>query len=240
MTETDTHETRRFASLLVLIGAALLIVGNATHPIDANPTATSRLALATTGSWIAVHLVVAVGLLAVVGGLALLPRAIAHPRGNAYARLGAVAAIVGGGTLAVVFGAVDGYGFATLATAAQGANGTDRAAIETVALAIDTLDSGMTAIGVLALFGIAIASFGAAFVTSRIVPIWLGWVALLIALAGTVTGLLLATLGPTALVINLLFRPVALVTTLYFVALAVTLRRPAPEARPPRAGRAGT
>lgn len=228
MTDTEIHLTRRFASLLLLIGAVLLIIGNLTHPIDADPTATSRLALATTGSWMAIHLTIAVGVLAVVGGLAVLPRAIAHPRGSAYARLGAVAAIVGGTLLAIVFGALDGYGQATLAAQTQRSSGVERDAIETVALALDTIDSGMTAIGILALFGIAIASFGAALATSRIVTRWLGWAALLIGLAGTVTGLLFATLGPTALVINGLFRPVAMAATLYFVVLAIALRRPSP------------
>jgi hypothetical protein len=109
VTETGTQVTRRFASLLLLIGAALLIIGNTTHPIDTSPTATSRLALATAGSWMAIHLTITLGVLAVVGGLAVLPRAITHPLGSACARLGAVAAIVGGTTLAIVFGALDGY-----------------------------------------------------------------------------------------------------------------------------------
>jgi hypothetical protein len=228
MTETATHVTRRVASALLLIGAALLIVGNTTHPIDADPTATSRLALATTGTWIAIHLAITLGVLAVVGGLAMLPRAITHPLGAAYARLGTVAAIVGGTTLAIVFGALDGYGHATLAAEVQRSSGVEREAIETVALALDTIDSGMTAVGILALFGISMAAFGAALVTSRIVPRWLGWTALTIGLAGTATGLLFAALGPTALVINGLFRPVAMAATLYFVALAVALRRGPP------------
>jgi hypothetical protein len=226
VTETGTQVTRRFASLLLLIGAALLIIGNTTHPIDTSPTATSRLALATAGSWMAIHLTITLGVLAVVGGLAVLPRAITHPLGSACARLGAVAAIVGGTTLAIVFGALDGYGHATLA--AQDVAGTDREAIETVALALDTIDSGMTAIGILALFGIAMAAFGAAIVISHIVTRWLGWAALTIGLAGTATGLLFATLGPTSLVINGLFRPVAMAATLHFVVLAIALRRSPP------------
>jgi hypothetical protein len=225
---TETHVTRRFASLLLLIGAALLIIGNSTHPTDTTPTATSRLALATAGSWMAIHLSITLGVLAVVGGLAVLPRAITQPLANAYARFGAVAAILGGTTLAIVFGALDGYGQATLAAHAQHSSGVEREAIESIALALDTIDSGMTAIGILALFGIAMASFGVALVTSHIVTRWLGWAALLIGLAGTVTGLLFATLGPTAMVINGLFRPVALAATLYFIVLAIALRRSPP------------
>jgi hypothetical protein len=228
MTETAAHVTRCFASLLLLIGATLLIIGNTTHPIDTDPTATSRLDLATAGAWMAIHLTIAIGVLTVVAGLTVLSGAVDHPLGAAYARLGATAAIVGGSALAIVFGALDGYGYVALAAESQRTGGIEREAIETVALALDTIDSGMTALGILCLFGIAMATFGIAIVTSGIVSRWLGWVALLIGLVGTVTGLLFATLGPTALVINGLFRPLAMATTLYFVVLAVALRR-----RPP-------
>jgi hypothetical protein len=230
MTETATHATRRLASLLLLIGATLLIIGNTTHPIDTDPTATSRLDLATAGGWMAIHLTIAIGILAVVAGLSVLARAVDHPSGAAYARLGTTAAIIGGTTLVIVFGALDGYGYATLATGSHHAGGIEREAIETVALALDTIDSGMTALGILCFFGVAMAAFGVALVNSRIVSRWLGWVAILIGVAGTITGLLFATLGPTALVINGLFRPVAMAATLTFIALAVALRRRPPVA----------
>ncbi len=77
-----------------------------------------------------IHLIITVGILAVVGGLAVLPGAIGEPRGAAYGRLGAAAAIIGGGTLALVLGALDGYGHATLATAWQTASEAEREAIE--------------------------------------------------------------------------------------------------------------
>jgi hypothetical protein len=86
----------------------------------------------------------------------------------------------------------------------------------------------MTALGILALFGIAMAAFGAALVTSRIVNRWLGWAALLIGVVGAATGLLFASLGPTALVINGMFRPVAMAATLWLIVLAIALRRSPP------------
>jgi hypothetical protein len=230
MSETTTQMTRRLSSVLLLIGAALLLVGNTAHPIDPAPSATSRLALAAGGSWIMIHLIVAVGVLAVVGALVVLPWAIAHPVGAAYARLGAAAAIIGGGALAIVFGALDGYGQHALAASWQTAGGAEREALETVALALEVIDSGMSAIGILALFGCAMALLGAAVLTSRIVARWIGWAAVVIGLFGTVTGLLFAAQGPTPLVINMLFRPVAMAATVFFVALAVALRRAAPVA----------
>jgi hypothetical protein len=46
MSGTTRTTIRRFAATLLLAGAMLLLVGNTLHPVDADPSATSRLALA--------------------------------------------------------------------------------------------------------------------------------------------------------------------------------------------------
>jgi hypothetical protein len=226
---SETHVTRRLASVLLLSGAVLLLVGNTTHPVDAESSMTSRLELAVAGSWVPIHLAIAAGVLAVVGGLAVLSPLFRQPRAAAYARLGMVAAIIGGAALALVFGALDGYGQAALGAEWQATSGVDREALEAVAVALDVIDSGMTALGILAFFGAGMLAFGAAIVGGRVVSDWLGWVALAIGSLGVVTGTLFAVLGSTPLVINGLFRPLAMAATVYFVVLAVALRRPARE-----------
>jgi hypothetical protein len=225
MPETTTATVRTLIATLLLIGAALLVIGNTTHPVDTAATATSRIDLAASSGWIPIHLTITVGILAIVGALCLLPSAISQPRGAAFARLGAAAALVGGTALVLVFGALDGYGQAALADAWHTSSGAEREALETVAVALDVIDSGMTAIGILALFGLAMAAVGAAIITSRIVSRWLGWTAVTIGVAGTITGTLFAVQGSTPLVINGLFRPVAMAATLSFAALAIALRR---------------
>jgi hypothetical protein len=229
MPETTMATRRTFIATLLLIGAALLVIGNTTHPVDTAATATSRLDLAASSGWIPIHLTIAVGILAIVGALSLLPSAIGQPRGAAFARLGATAALVGGTALVLVFGALDGYGQAALAEVWRTSSGTEREAIETIATTLDVVDSGMTAIGILALFGFAMAAVGAAIIASRIVSRWLGWTAVTIGVAGTVTGTLFAVQGSTPLVVNGLFRPVAMAATLVFAALAIALRRSRPE-----------
>jgi hypothetical protein len=238
MSETMTTKPRRFVASLLLLGAALLAIGNTTHPIDTTPTATSRMELAASSGWMPIHLTIAVGILAVVGALTLLPWAIDQPRGAAFARLGAAAALIGGTALVLVFGALDGYAQTALADAWHTSTGADREAVETIAIALEIIDSGMTAIGILVLFGFAMAAVGAAIITSRTVARWLGWSAVAIGVAGTVTGTLFAVQGPTPLVINGLFRPVAMAATLYFVAFAIALRRSQP--RPGTASRRAT
>jgi hypothetical protein len=229
MSESTSTTPRRFTAVLLLVGAGLLVIGNTTHPIDAAPTATSRIELAASSGWMPIHLTIAVGILAIVGALYLLPSAIGDPRGAAFARLGAAAGLVGGGALVVVFGALDGFGQAALADAWHASAGADRDALETIAVTLEVIDSGMTAIGILALFGLAMAAVGAAIISSRIVGRWLGWTAVVLGVAGAVTGTLFAVQGPTPLVINGLFRPVAMAATLYFLALAIALRRSQPQ-----------
>lgn len=222
---SETTVNRRFASMLLLAGAVLLLIGNTTHPVDTEVTATSRLDLAATGGWMAIHLVIAAGVLAVVGGLVVLSRAFRAPMAAASARLGVVAAVIGGVALVLVFGALDGYGQAALGAQLQAAGGIGPEAVETIALTLEIIDSGVTAIGILALFGVAMLAFGAAIVLDGVVAPWVGWIALAIGLLGSVTGTLFAVLGPTPLVINGLFRPLAMAATIFFVVLAVSLRR---------------
>lgn len=222
---SEISQTTRVASTLLLAGAALLLIGNTIHPVDVDASSTSRLELAVAGNWMPIHLVIAAGVLAVVGGLVVLASAIEQPRSAAYARFGVVAAIVGGTALVLVFGALDGYGQAALGAAARETGEADVGAIEAVALTLDIVDSGMTAIGILAFFGVALFSFGAALATGAIVRRWLGWVAIALGVLGMATGTLFSVLGSTPLVINGLFRPLAMAATIYFIVLAVALRR---------------
>jgi hypothetical protein len=228
---SESEDPRRLASTLLLLGAILLLVGNVTHPVDSEPTATSRLDLAVTAGWMPIHLTIAAGVLAVVGGLVILARTFQHPRAAAYGQLGGVGALVGGTALFLVFGALDGYGQAALGEM-QRAGDVDAVGIDAAALALESIDSGMTAMGILGLFGVALLAFGAALRRERVVQPWLGWMAIVLGVLGTVTGTFFAVLGATTLVINGLFRPLAMASTVYFVVLAVVLRRtePAPTA----------
>jgi hypothetical protein len=225
MSESGTQIHARFASALFFAGAALLVFGNSAHPVDSDPSHTSRLDLATDTSWIVVHLAIAVGVIVVVGAFAALQRLIIDDGGEAYARFGVATALIGGTMLAIVFGGLDGYGTARLATEWDTATGAHRDMVEAAAIALDAADSGITALGIIAFFGFTFVAFGRAIVNSRIVATWLGWVAVLIGIAGFVAGVTFAVEGPTSLTINVLFRPVALAATIYFVTLAVALRR---------------
>jgi taurine transport system permease protein len=73
---------------------------------------------------------------------------------------------------------------------------------------------------------------GLAILTGQQLRRWLGWAGVAVGVGGAVVGVLLATVGPTNLTLNILFRPFALIATLFAIALAVELRRLARSAEP--------
>jgi hypothetical protein len=230
MTLTDV-EPRRSGARMLLAAAILLLLGNAAHPIDTAPSATSRFEFATAGSWVPIHLAVGIGMLLAAAGLVAFAGTIRGPGARA-AKLGALSATVGGSALAIVFIALDGFAVSMLAGEWAAAAGDTRAAVEGAALALEAIDSGLAGFGTLLLLGCSLIAFGAAIRASRQVAVWLGWLALGIGFGGVVTGLALLVVGPTATSINWLLRPTATTATAYFVLLGVALRRPAPGTDP--------
>lgn len=227
MTADEPAAVRRWSSRLLLAAALLLLVGNLLHPVDAVPTATSRFAFATAPSWVAIHLAGGAGVLLAAAGLVLLGRAT--PAGTLpVARVGGLAAMVGGAVMAVVFAALDGYGVAALADRWTAAVGSERAMVEGAAIALEAIDTGLAGLGTLLLLGVALLATGAVVRATRPVAVWLGWAATGVGAAGTVTGALLLLAGPTPAAINGMLRPTAGAATLLFVALGVALGRPAP------------
>lgn len=215
----------RSTATLLLAGAALLVLGNGTHPADAEPSALSRLPLAGSPSWVLIHLAIAVGVLLVVGGLVALRDRFTSAAAVHAARLGATSAVIGGAALAFVFAALDGYGQHHLAKKWEATDTAGRTVLEGAATALEVADSGLAAFGIIAFFGLTLAAFGRAVLADPIVPRALGWAGLILGVAGLAAGVTFAFQGPTSLVINVLFRPVAMGSTLYFALLGVALRK---------------
>lgn len=213
------------ASLFLVTGAILLMAGNVAHPIDADPTPTSRFAFATEPTWIPVHLMLAAGFLLLAAGLTAFGRHLERGRGASWAHFGSTAALVGGTILVAVFAALDGYAVSALAEA------TPEESVQAAAMAEEAIDSGLAAVGTLTFFGLAVAAFGIAIVSSRTVSPWVGWAGVAIGLAGTLAGTALLTQGPTAFTINVMLRPAAIAGTLWFIVLGIASRHVDPARR---------
>lgn len=236
MTQSMTHRSTSGTARFLVIGAVLLIAGNVAHPLDAEPTAVSRLELATGAAWIPIHLALAIGFLLVTVGLIRAGRDLRLRGGDSWADLGSTAGLAGGLLLFAVFGAFDGFAVSSLADRWAAAPGDQL--VQAAAIAEEAVDSGLAGIGTLAFFGLAIGALGAAMLSSGALARWVGWSGVVIGAAGTVAGVMLVVQGPTAFTINVVLRPVAIAGTLWFVALAAAVRGlGAGTAAEPAAGR---
>lgn len=218
---TNQTESHHFsgAALLLMTGATLLIGGNLAHPIDADPTPVSRFEFATEPTWLPVHLALALGFLLLTAGVVSVGRHLEH-RMTWGAHFVTTAALVGGTSLVVVFGALDGYAVSTLASSDAGTE-----TIRAAATAEEAIDSGLAALGTLTFFGLATGALGLSILRDGTLRRWIGLAAVVIGAAGTVAGTALLAEGPTTFTINVMLRPVAIAATLWFLALGIALRR---------------
>lgn len=214
----------RSAGALLMAGALLLLVGNAMHPTDPEPTAISRLPLALDGLWLPIHLTLAAGFGMVLAGLLRFLRSFSST-GSSAARLGSLAALLGGTLLVVVFAALDGAAIRWLALSWQEAGAAEREVLHATAAALESVDTGFAALGTLLFLGLSLVGTGTAALRERRAAFWSGAAAVAIGAAGTATGLLLLVQGATPATINLLLRPVGLASTVFFAALGFTLWR---------------
>lgn len=204
---------------LLVSGGLLLVVGNAAHPLDRNPTHLSRLELATGPGWLLVHLTLALGFLLVTAGMLAVTRRLEARGEGTVTHVASAAALVGGVFLVAVFGALDGYAVAALADSHASPQ-----TIEAAALAEESIDSGLAGVGTLALFGLAIGATSLAMITSRVGRRWVASSGLVVGAISTVAGITLLVQGPTQVAINLLLRPAAIAGTLWFVIVGLTFR----------------
>lgn len=220
---SDVRRDGRTIGLVLIVGAVLLLGGNLAHPVDAAPDHLSRFAFAANAGWVGLHLVIAAGFLTVATGIVAVV-AGAGRDGRISATAAAVAAITGGGTMAVVFAGLDGFGAAALARQWATADAAGRAVLEPAAIALEVVDTGLAGIGTLLFLGLCFVALGW-HLRSRALPHWLAPLCGFVGVLGTVTGVALLVEGPTPTTLNMLLRPAAAGTTLAVLALGVVLRR---------------
>lgn len=239
MASTSTHDhdpaLLKAAAIALLVGAGLLLVGNIVHPLDEAMTPTSRLPLATSTSWIVIHLTIAAGMCSVAVGVALLMKSLRAWAGVGLEATVTFAALGGGLLMGALFVGLDGHAIAALA-----ASDAAPATIEAAALAVAFIDAGLAAFGTLLLFGVAFLGASVVLLRSRVLPVATGWLAGVVGVLGAVTGIALAVDGATATTINLMLRPMAMGATITCVALGVSVLRGRSLGAPVVARRSGS
>ena len=180
----------RLFGALFISGALIGMVGNGLHPHTADLDGAATVhAIAGNDAWVAIHLAIIVAILLVIGGLVGLAEEMTGTPGEPLARLGLVAAVLGG-SVVTVSSAIDGFVMKALSHASVSATGTDGALALLISVAVKNVDFGIWSIGMLAFFGVAFACFGGAVVASRRYSGWFGWIAIVGATGSAVAALL--------------------------------------------------
>ncbi len=222
------RRSQRLTAVLLMAGAVIGVMGNALHPHVAVSMTSKLQAIAGNGAWVAIHLTILVAILLVIGGLVGLARLLDDGPGGPLARIGIAAALLGG-ALATVSTSMDGFAMKPLALDWAAAPASDAAAALRLADAVQVLGFGIWSMGILVLFGMAFACFGAAVVISGRFPAWLGWMAVASGVGSAVAALLQIANTGEVQAAETLFFATSLLATLWAFAVGILVWRDARE-----------
>jgi hypothetical protein len=215
----------RLFGALFIAGAVIGLVGNGLHPHTAGLDGAATVqAIAGNGAWVAIHLAIIIAILLVIGGFVGLGEEMTGTPGVPLARLGLMAAVLGGAVV-TVSSAIDGFVMKALSDATVIATGTDGALALRISVAVVDVDFGIWSVGMLAFFGVAFACFGGAVVASRRYPGWFGWIAIVGAAGSTVAAILQIAASGAVQTAETLFFASSLILTLWALALGILMWR---------------
>ncbi|MEO6577496.1 MAG: DUF4386 family protein [Candidatus Limnocylindria bacterium] len=181
-------------------------------------------AIVENGAWVAIHLTILVAILLVIGGLVGLARLLDDGPGGPLARIGIAAGLLGG-AVATVSTSMDGFAMKPLALDWAAAPASDAAAVLRLADAVQVVGFGIWSMGILVLFGMAFACFGAALVVDGRFPAWLGWMAVASGVGSSVAALLQIANTGEVQAAETLFFATSLLATLWAFAVGVFVWR---------------
>ena len=218
------HGHRLFGALFIS-GAIIGLAGNGLHPHTADLAGAATVqAIAGNGAWVAIHLAIIVAILLVIGGLVGLAEEMTGTPGEPLARLGLVAAVLGGAVV-TVSSAIDGFVMKALSDASVRATGTDGALALRISVAVKGVDFGIWSIGMLAFFGVAFACFGGAVIAGRHYPGWFGGIAIVGATGSAIAALLQIAASGEVQAAETIFFASSLLLTLWALALGILMWR---------------
>lgn len=218
MIEKQSYWLMRIGSVAAIVGAVLAGVGNGLHPVIPrdDPVGVAR-AIAVSGHWTLIHVVIVFGLIMMLAGLLGIRHSLASGGlTGALTRLGMYAATLGT-TLGIITVTLDGVAAKQLADQWAAATEPTRSIALGLVSANETINFALAGIFNLSFAGIPFVLFGLAMARADTYPRWLGWVAfgagigsigagLVQAFTGqpTVLSFVLTIIGPTVIALWLL------------------------------------
>lgn len=220
---TDDRALIRIGSVSAIVGAALGMVANILHPRSPNIEVTQAQieTVAASDIWLTDHLALLVSSVLVLGGLIALRRSITGQPGAAWAEFGFAGALVSTAVLVVLFG-LDGIASKVVHNAYAAAPSAGALAIAEM---MEEIDIGLFSTFIIVYFGVTLLLYGLGVALSDDFPRWLGWVAIVLASASLITGLVQAYTGLSVLVTNMVFASLASFLSLWLLIMGVLMWR---------------
>lgn len=198
MSERNTY---KMGAVTAIAGALSLLVGTFLHPLEADPNdpLAAFTEYAADRLWVASHLMQLIGLILMVFALILM----SSGRGASWAHMG----VVGAGaslSVAAALQAVDGVALKMMVDRWAAASAAEKEMLFHAAFGVRQIEIGLASILSL-LLGITVTIYGAAIVSDRSFPRWLGWLAIVGGIPTAVAGIVMAYTGfsGVAMAINL-------------------------------------
>lgn len=213
----------RIGGLAAIVGGVLALVGNLLHPRYDAPDVEVYRKIANSDRYRISDVIILLALMLTVAGIVAVSRSLGSGRGGALAQYGRVAALVGG-SIAVAEIGLETYGFkqaaATFATARPG----DQVGSFWATNAVDHINTGLFNTWTIVFLGVAPLLLGAAALTSRARPSWIGILGVVGGAACVVVGFVnLVRADQTAMQVPFLIG--SLVVTVWVVAAGAVLWR---------------
>ena len=220
---TDDRTLIRIGAVSAVVGAVLTMVANILHPRSPNIEITQAQieTVAASDIWITDHLLLLVGVLLLLGGYIALRKSITGQPGAAWAEFGYAGALVSTSVLVVLTG-LDGIASKVVHDAYAAAPSAGTLAIAEM---MEEIDIGLFSISIIVFFGVTLLLYGLGVALSDDFPRWLGWVAVVLAIASLITGFVQAYTGLSVLVTNMLFAGLASFITLWVLIMGVLMWR---------------
>lgn len=225
VTDQDRHLWKT-GGVLAIVGGVVFMTANVLHPRSSDISVYKEQidTVAASDIWIADHLLFLAGGLLILLGLYAFGRSISGDRASTWARFGAVMAVVSTSVLAVLAG-IDGIASKFVHDSYASASGAEKATALQISEMLEQVDVALFSIWIVMFFGLTFLFFGLAVVQGNDYPAWLGWSAIVLALASMTVGTVQAFDGLSVATTNVSFVGVASLLNIWIIVMGWYLWR---------------
>lgn len=201
----DKKESLKAGAVIGMFGGFLGAIIGSFHPFEslsgANATIPHMMEMATSIRWTAVHIGIAITTAMMLGGLVTIALAHRFSPSKLWAALG-LAMAVATSSLSFAAMAIDGFAMKKIAERFMEANAQPGSPLYIASQGFEDIQLALFGMVILMSFGLTQLLFGLAVLKGKLLPGWLGAIAVLTGATSTVIGVLQLVKGPTQITIK--------------------------------------